>query len=198
MTFRSRHQTIPPPLAPLESLAGLHAKAYVVDRQSGSHLIVGSANATVPAFGGNVEFLVEFEGPRTKFGVAALLGEQARLRALTIPYEPVGGDEVIPPDELADHALDQVLRELASRRYFAQVEAEEPDIETEGAEVTPHYRIRLSADGGLRVPDGMKTRACLLTRPRQHRRGTRRARSVRAARAHRHHTVRRTQGYRST
>ncbi|NIH95037.1 hypothetical protein FHU31_001993 [Mycolicibacterium fluoranthenivorans] len=152
------------PLAPLESLAGLHAKAYVVDRQSGSHLIVGSANATVPAFGGNVEFLVEFEGPRTKFGVAALLGEQARLRALTIPYEPVG-DEVIPPDELADHALDQVLRELASRRYFAQVEAEEPDIETEGAEVTPHYRIRLSADGGLRVPDGMKTRACLLTRP---------------------------------
>lgn len=154
-------------LSPAESLAGLHAKAYVVERQSGSHLYVGSANATAPAFGGNVELLVEFEGPRTKLGVAALLGEQSPLRALTIPYQPAGGADT-PADELANHALEQALRELASRRYFAQVESEEAQgvnaIE-DGHDPIPQYRIRLTADSAVRVPDGMNARVSLLTRP---------------------------------
>ena len=155
------------PLAPAESLAGLHAKAYVVDRQSGSHLYVGSANATAPAFGGNVELLVEFEGPRTKLGVTALLGEESPLRALTIPYQPAGG-EIVPPDELANHALEQVLRQLASRRYFAQVESEADAsdiVEGEADEAIPQFRIRLTADGIAGVPEGMTARVSLLTRP---------------------------------
>lgn len=154
-------------LTPAESLAGLHAKAFVVDRQSGSHLYVGSANATAPAFGGNVEFLVEFEGPYTKLGVAALLGEQSPLRALTIPYQPAGGED-IPSDELADHALEQVLRELASRRYFAQVEPDESGADTavgDGQETNPQYRIRLTADGASGIPERMNARVSLLTRP---------------------------------
>ncbi|MGV9802008.1 phospholipase D family protein [Mycobacterium sp. NPDC003449] len=154
-------------LTPAESLAGLHAKAYVVDRQSGSHLYLGSANATAPAFGGNVELLVEFEGPRTKLGVAALLGEQSPLRALTIPYQPAGGADT-PADELANHTLEQALRELASRRYFAQVESEETegvDAIEDGNGPIPQYRIRLTADAAVRVPDGMNARVSLLTRP---------------------------------
>ncbi len=148
-------------LAP-EFLAGLHAKAYVLDRQSGSHLFVGSPNATDAAFGGNVEMLVEFEGPRSKLGVVAVLGEDAGLRALAIPYESAGGGEV-PADEVADHALEQALRGLASRKYFASVELDQvPD---SGGDDAPQYCIELTADGTFAVPEGMKARASLLTRP---------------------------------
>ena len=152
-----------------EPLVGLHAKAYVLDRRTGSHLFVGSANATEAAFGGNVEMLVEFEGPRPKLGVTALLGEESRLRALTIPFEPDGNAE-IPADELADHALEQALRPLAARRYLAHVESGEgaPDAsghDADAEEREPDYRIRLSADGSVSIPADMSARVTLLTRP---------------------------------
>jgi hypothetical protein len=157
------------PLPPAEPFAGLHAKAYVLDRRTGSHLFVGSANATEAAFGGNVEMLVEFEGPQPKLGVAAILGEESRLRALTIPFEPEGNSE-IPPDELADHALEQSLRALAARRYFAHVlpaegapEAIGNDADTEVREA--NYRIRLSVDEQVNIPADMSARVTLLTRP---------------------------------
>jgi hypothetical protein len=143
-----------------EPLVGLHAKAYVLDRRTGSHLFVGSANATEAAFGGNVEMLVEFEGPQPKLGVAALLGAESPLRALTIPFEPIG-DAQIPPDEEADHALEQVLRSLAVRRYFARVESEY----TDASEHESIYRIVLSADSAVSMPADLTARASLLTRP---------------------------------
>ena len=157
------------PLPQAESVVGLHAKAYVLDRRTGSHLFIGSANATEAAFGGNVEMLVEFEGPQPKLGVAALLGEESRLRALTIPFEPEGNAE-IPADELADHALEQALRSLAARRYFARVVAGEAAPEASGhhageEECETDYRIRLSADGPVSVPADMNARVTLLTRP---------------------------------
>ncbi|WP_264004156.1 phospholipase D family protein [Mycolicibacterium sphagni] len=151
-----------------EPMVGLHAKAYVLDRRSGSHLFVGSANATEAAFGGNVEMLVEFEGPQPKLGVVALLGEQSRLRAMTIPFEPQG-DAEIPPDEVADQALEQVLRSLAARRYFAHVVAgeEHPYAPDDGGadERETVYHIRLSADGSTNIPAELNARATLLTRP---------------------------------
>lgn len=138
----------------LGRLAGLHAKAYVLDRRSGSHLFIGSANATEAAFGGNVEMLVEFEGPQPKLGVSALIGEQSRLRALTIPFEPEGNAET-PPDDEADYALEQVLRLLATRRYYALV----------GGDAESGYEITLSSDDTSPVPVGVNARATLLTRP---------------------------------
>lgn len=137
-----------------ETLVGLHAKAYVLDRRSGSHLFVGSANATEAGFGGNVELLVEFEGPQPKLGVAALVGEESRLRAMTIPFEPDGNAE-IPGDELADYALEQTLRTLAARRYHAQVSG--IDDET--------FRIALSSDESVSLPPDVTGRVTLLTRP---------------------------------
>ncbi|AEV71525.1 hypothetical protein MycrhN_0895 [Mycolicibacterium rhodesiae NBB3] len=138
----------------LEHLVGLHAKAYILDRRSGSHLFIGSANATEAGFGGNVEMLVEFEGPQPKLGVVALLGEPSRLRALTIPFEPEGNAE-IPSDEVADHTLEQLLRSLASRRYYARVEDGDEDA----------YQITLSAGGAVPVPAEIGARVSLLTRP---------------------------------
>jgi hypothetical protein len=141
-----------------DPLVGLHAKAYVLDRRSGSHLFVGSANATEPAFGGNVEMLVEFEGPQTKLGVTALLGEASPLRALTIAFDPVGNAEV-PENEAADHALDKTLRLLAGRRYSAHV------IPSDGPGDEAAYAIRLTAESTFSIPADTTARATLLTRP---------------------------------
>ena len=181
--------------SPHEPMAGLHAKAYIVDRQSGSHLFVGSANATQAAFGGNVEFVVEFEGPRTKLGVDALLGEESRLRALTIPYEPVGCEDV-PPDEEANYALERALRTLATRRYFAYVEPTASDaVEREGES---EYRIRLASDGTVDMPDDMAARVSLLTRPANALASPRPVGALRPTGADRHHAVRRRPDHRST
>lgn len=148
-----------------EPLVGLHAKAYVLDRRSGSHLFIGSANATDAAFGGNIEMLVEFEGPQPKLGVAALVGEESALRTLTIPFEPEGNAET-PPDEVADHALEQTLRSLAARRYYAKAEVQEGDGETlNPSEVHSTYCITLSADGAVTIPPHVSARMTLLTRP---------------------------------
>lgn len=141
-----------------DHLVGLHAKAYVLDRRSGSHVFIGSANATEAAFGGNVEMLVEFEGPQTKLGVAAILGDKSRLRALTMSFEPLGNQE-IPEDEEANHALESVLRSLATREYFADVLAGAPESNE------PEYQIRLAATGLMSVPADTNARITLLTRP---------------------------------
>ena len=152
-----------------EPLAGLHAKAYVLDRQTGSHLFVGSANATEAAFGGNVEMLVEFEGPQTKLGVAALLGENSPLRALTIAFEPAGNAE-IPEDEAADHALDLTLRQLAAHKYLANVVrgdigTDPPVTETGPEEPESEYGIRLTAEGQFTISPELNAQVTLLTRP---------------------------------
>jgi len=145
----------------VEQFVGLHAKAYVLDRRSGSHLFVGSANATEAAFGGNVEMLVEFEGSQTKLGVAALLGEESPLRALTIQFDPVGNVEA-PADEAADYALEQSLRMLAARRYLADVVLVEKQA---SVDLQQSYGIRLSAGEPTAAQVEMPGIVTLLTRP---------------------------------
>ncbi len=150
-----------PPTTKMEPFVGLHAKAYVVDRRSGSHLFIGSANATEAAFGGNVEMLMEFEGPRPKFGVEALLGEESPLRALTIQFDPVGNVEA-PADEAADYALEQSLRVLAACRYLADVVLiENPS----SVDFQQQFGIRVSAEESTTVPAEMAATVTLLTRP---------------------------------
>lgn len=142
------------------SLVGLHAKAYVLDRRSGSHLFVGSANATEAGFGANVEFMVEFEGPQSKLGVEALLGDTSGLRSLTVPYVPIGDVEP-STDEEADYQLEQTLRALASRAYRGEVSATRA-----GEAGDQRYAITVSADGPMTPTiNGLDARVNLLTRP---------------------------------
>jgi hypothetical protein len=133
----------------------------VLDRRSGSHLFVGSANATEAAFGGNVEMLIEFEGPRPKLGVDALLGESSPLRDLTVQFDPVGDVEA-PADEAANYALEKSLRLLAGHRYLADVVLIEKQ---SSSDLGQHYGIRLSAEEPPAVPAEMSATVTLLTRP---------------------------------
>lgn len=55
---------------------GLHAKCYVIDAGWKAHVFTGSANATGAAFNGNVEFLVELVGAKSRCGVDALFARE--------------------------------------------------------------------------------------------------------------------------
>lgn len=107
-------------------LEGLHAKTYVADAGWQARLWTGSANATDAAFHGNVEFLVEFEGPKDKCGVQATIGDETNrqgLRNLTMPYEPANADPREPTDaELLADELDRLKRGIGGFHFTATCE----------------------------------------------------------------------------
>jgi len=109
-----------------DPLVGLHAKVVGLDRIDGSHLFIGSANATAAALGGNVEFMIELLGPQPRVGVESVFGEESALRKLVIPYEATGGLQPSEKDK-ADHALEVALRALASVQLRNSVLADGED-----------------------------------------------------------------------
>ena len=108
-------------------LQGLHAKLYVADAGWKASVWTGSANATDAAFGSNVEFLVEIQGPKSKFGIDALLARgsgEARFSELLKPYV---GHEYRPPDEIEEGLrarVEEARQALAAAGMVARVGAE--------------------------------------------------------------------------
>lgn len=86
---------------------GLHAKCYVIDNGWKASIWTGSANATEQAFNGNVEFLVELIGPKSKFGVDALLRKEAGKTGFA--------DLLVPFSKAADLTVDAIDEELAKQ-----------------------------------------------------------------------------------
>lgn len=122
-------------------LAGLHAKTYVADAGWSARVWAGSANATNAAFGGNVEFLVELVGRKSRCGVDAVLGQTKDnigladlLQEYAPPEEPIGGDSL---QEQLEERVTSARRQLAGAGLVATV------TDAEGAE---GYRL------SLRVP----------------------------------------------
>ncbi len=107
---------------PGERLAGLHAKALVVDRSDGAHVFLGSANATGAGWQTNVEVMVEFVGPVPKVGVQATLYALGELKA---EYPTAGGSEPDSTEE-AERRLEAFVRGLASARFTARVISADP------------------------------------------------------------------------
>ena len=93
-------------------LTNLHAKVFVVERARLAHLFVGSANATEGAFSGNVEFLCELVGQRARYGVDALVGENAPLRDMLTPYVASETPD-IDQTETATRDLERLLMAIA-------------------------------------------------------------------------------------
>ena len=93
-------------------LTNLHAKVFVVERSSLAHLFVGSANATEGAFSGNVEFLCELVGQTARYGVDALVGDNAELRKMLTPYVASEHPEM-DQAETAARELERLLMAMA-------------------------------------------------------------------------------------
>lgn len=106
------------------SPAGLHAKLYVLDHGWDSHVITGSANATIAAFKRNVEFCVELVGKKSKVGIDALLGEGATsgIASLLQPYTPPEKPVLLSDPELeAEKRLESLRAAFASSDLIARV-----------------------------------------------------------------------------
>jgi hypothetical protein len=109
----------------IASLAGLHAKVYVIDRGWNASVLTGSANATHSAFHRNVEFLTELTGKKKFCGIDAVLGvgkgEQDTSRVhsfgdLLVPYE-VDDDHIPEQDSEREFeiAVDDLAKQIAER-----------------------------------------------------------------------------------
>ena len=123
-------------------LAGLHAKVFVIEEGWHAHLWTGSANATTAAFNGNVEFLVELTGLRSRIGIDALIGESqpdggSGLRLLLERFEPAGAAVERDADaELLERRLDEAREILGRAQFRARVHSVGED----------SFDVELSAD----------------------------------------------------
>lgn len=130
-------------------LAGLHAKVIVHDRAGGgSTLLVGSANATEPAWTTNVEVMVEVEGPTKRLGVEVIAKS---LAPLLEDYMTAGG-QTETEDEAAERDLDNALRRIAQTRVELRVQRDDP------------YAVSIWSDDAAEVPAGFEMSWRLLTR----------------------------------
>lgn len=104
----------PSPDDPGRPLVGVHAKVFAFEQKDRARLFVGSANATGPAFGSNVEILAELSGPVSQLGIDRLLegdGDEPGLRALFHAYHRgLGPDDGEGP---GDGVLDRMRRKIA-------------------------------------------------------------------------------------
>lgn len=107
-------------------LTNLHAKVFAIESARLAHLFVGSANATEGAFNGNVEFLCELVGPVAKFGVDALVGDDAPLRSMLTPYVVSDTPEIDQPSTTG-RALEGLLVDIAGQVGFRTAIAKQAD-----------------------------------------------------------------------
>jgi hypothetical protein len=112
-------------------LSGLHAKLFVAEEPWRARVWTGSANATDAAFGGNVELLVELEGPKGRCGIDAILGDPrggVGLRKLLEPYSPAGDNpRELTDKELLDRRVDELRRIVARQTFLARADEIDPE-----------------------------------------------------------------------
>lgn len=138
-----------------DRLHGLHAKLYVVERNRGASVFIGSANATDAAFTGNVEVLVELRGGATKLGVDRFLDPVSGFGQLLESYQPAEGTPDDPLEDLRWQAVN-ALRAIAAIPLSATV--------IPAAEGKFLQQVR--ADD-LPLPDGITATIALITAPGQ-------------------------------
>lgn len=135
------------------SLQSLHAKFYIGRQNKTNHWLLGSANSTQPAFGRNIEFLVELQGnayaQRPKEILTLLTDSSKSEVALFEPYDlerrPVQADS-----KEQEAALRALLFELTSTPVTGSVE------QAAGGTV---YDLTLQVDASsLRVKPGFEVR----------------------------------------
>ena len=127
-------------------LSGLHAKAYICDAGWQARVLTGSANATDVALHGNVEFLVELEGPKKQCGIDAVMkpGQgEAGFGDLLERYDVQNVEPIAPDDrELLQLDLERCATALAAEEFRATVES---------AQSTVAYSLTLRGEAS--IPD---------------------------------------------
>jgi hypothetical protein len=131
------------------SLNGLHAKLFVIESGWDVTWLLGSANATYPAFRNrNVEFMVGLKGKRSKFGIEKILGEEDNeftLLSLLQPYKQSNQkSETNPEEEKAEKIADQVRRWIVNSEFTLDI----------GAKPDSKYDMALAYSSSIISPEG--------------------------------------------
>ena len=139
-------------------LTQLHAKIFAVERARLAHLFVGSANATEAAFnGGNIEFLCELVGPVGRYGVDALVGDDAEFRTMLTPYAATEDQQ--PDDaetETAARELGDLLLRIAGEVSFL----------TTVSRVSDEWAVHVESETALpKFPEGTSVTLAAYNRP---------------------------------
>ena len=146
--------------ADLASLAGLHAKVYVIDDGWDACVIVGSANATKAALGNppqNVEFMVELVGRKSVFGIEKLLdpdgdGDEGAFLSLIEPFDKSQAGTV--EEDAGERALESLLNAAATVLVKANLSGSvEPSEDG-------RYTLKLEFDETHGRPDGVSNVWC--------------------------------------
>lgn len=129
---------------------GLHAKTFLAERRDEVEVITGSANATSPAFDGNVELVVRLRGPKSSAGIDTVWhgGKEAPgLRQVCVPYTPQVPDPLLT--ELED-------RSWEIDRWHTFLSTSDPVLEVgESDGSTTSLTLRI---GASTPPEGCETR----------------------------------------
>lgn len=136
--------------------SGIHAKLYIAEEGGRARVWTGSANATNAAFGGNIEFLVELVGDKSKCGIDAFLtqaAEGASFRELLQPFDPEA-EQIDAERERLESLLDNVRCELATRRLTAKI-----------LTVDSFYTIDFELDRSVDLPDEVHVTCRPITQP---------------------------------
>lgn len=151
------------PGEPAATLNGLHAKVYVrepTSRWTKAKILLGSANATEPGLGSNVELMVGVEGRRERLGVDQVLppdgDAKVGIRRLVEPY--VRQD---PPNREKDEIqrrLQNLLRDIAVRPHTVRVTRD-------GRSEATTYQAGVTASSPYPLRDDVEVTVALLTRP---------------------------------
>lgn len=98
------------PTRPFEVKSGLHAKVLAWDTGDSSRVLIGSANATSAAFGGNIEFGVLLEGRPGTGGAAAILKDSDKETGFSRLLQPYVAKK--QPDADTEFDLEREIEEF--------------------------------------------------------------------------------------
>lgn len=104
---------------PNEVLEGLHAKLFVIDHGTTSHVFSGSFNATNHAFDHNVEFMVEMVGRRKDVGVSRFLAEEKGSTRFANLLQAYSLDAPVTPVDPLVQEFDNLFRETKNSLFDA-------------------------------------------------------------------------------
>src|SRR5215203_3763196 len=130
---------------------GLHAKCYIAEEGWKAHIWTGSANATTAAFNGNVEFLVELVGSKTKFGIDSLFENENGKTSFGDMLEEFRQSEEPPPTDKDERAFSGAVDEVRTA-FVGNIHA---TLTPEGA----GYLLNVNTSRDISVPAGV-TVAC--------------------------------------
>ena len=137
------------------TLRGLHAKLFAFEAGWDAHVFTGSANATTAAFAGNVEFLAELIGKKSRCGVDEIMDGRGGtgFRSLLEPYDPAAASATSVDSDLALR-VDELRRAIAAQAFVALAEGQ-----ADGSE----YRVTLGSSGEDSLPDVASARCWPIT-----------------------------------